>query len=82
MRREDRSSTSFFALSQTSAGKWLRPLTLNDHATRVLLASAKSRPFENASPLPMAATIALEMIGPIQRMIRSIVNEVLAAGRV
>src|SRR6516164_4694023 len=27
--------------------------------------AAKSRPFVNASPLPIAATIALEMIGPI-----------------
>src|SRR5215468_9490325 len=25
----------------------------------------KSRPFENASPVPIAATIALEMIGPM-----------------
>ena len=27
--------------------------------------AAKSRPLENASPLPIAATIALEMIGPM-----------------
>src|SRR6516164_5508248 len=27
--------------------------------------AAKSRPFENASPVPIAATIALEMIGPM-----------------
>src|SRR5262245_42787818 len=27
--------------------------------------AAKSRPFVNASPVPIAATIALEMIGPI-----------------
>ena len=27
--------------------------------------AAKSRPFENTSPEPMAATTALEMIGPI-----------------
>src|SRR6516162_8961903 len=27
--------------------------------------AAKSRPFANASPLPIAATIALEMIGPV-----------------
>jgi hypothetical protein len=25
----------------------------------------KSRPFENTSPVPIAATIALEMIGPM-----------------
>jgi hypothetical protein len=34
MRREDRSSISFFILSQTSAGKGsLDPLALNDHAS-------------------------------------------------
>src|SRR5215467_4994826 len=27
--------------------------------------AAKSRPLENASPVPIAATIALEMIGPM-----------------
>ena len=39
MRREDRSSISFLILSQTSAGKMLRRLALNDHAAWVLLAS-------------------------------------------
>ena len=39
MRREDRSSISFLILSQTSAGKRLRRLALNDHAARILLAS-------------------------------------------
>jgi hypothetical protein len=29
--------------------------------------AAKSRPLENASPMPIAATIALEMIGAIPR---------------
>jgi hypothetical protein len=31
----------------------------------------KSRPFENTSPVPIAATIALEMIGPMPGMVIS-----------
>jgi hypothetical protein len=29
--------------------------------------AAKSRPLENTSPVPIAATVAIEMIGPIHR---------------
>src|SRR6202011_4964471 len=36
----------------------------------------KSRPFENAAPLPIAATVALDMIGP---MPGTVIHKALAA---
>jgi hypothetical protein len=42
---------------------------LNEHSFSrfqwMIFAPPKSRPFENASPAPIAATIALEIIGPM-----------------
>ena len=33
--------------------------------------AAKSRPFENVAPVPIAATMALEMIGPMPGTLNS-----------
>jgi hypothetical protein len=40
--------------------------------------AAKSRPLENTSPVPIAATIALEMIGPMPGTLISLATGVLA----
>jgi transposase len=52
--------------------KYVRPYSKgqkNDFRDAEAIAEAsqaqKSRPFENTAPLPIAATIALEMIGPM-----------------